>query len=168
MKNQPVLDLPKTTTEVWLDVASWLFVSIDFALALAHYSDLPEQIPTHFNAAGEADKFGSKNTIFLLPAISFVLVGVFVLLSKFPHKFNYLNKITPENAAFEYQRMRIMLRVVNVLTSLMFLVINWDILRAASGAAKGLSVWFWMVFILLAVVPPVVMLGWSRKKNNHL
>lgn len=166
MKNQPVLDLPKSESEIWLDVASWLFVTLGFALALGYYSDLPEQIPTHFNASGEADKYGSKNTIFLMPVISLVLVAGLVFLVRYPHKFNYLNKITPENAVFEYRRMRTMLRVVNTLTSLMFLVITWDILQAARGVSKGLSFWFWAVFILLTIAPPMVMLGWQGKKSN--
>lgn len=166
MKNQPILELPYTLAERWLDVAAWLFVTIGFALALGYYADLPEQIPTHFNAAGEADKFGSKNTIFLLPLLSFILVAGLIYLLRFPHKFNYLNKITPENAVFEYRRMRIMLRVVNVLTSLLFLVITWDILQVASGGSKGLSVWFWVVFIVLMIAPPMVMLGWQGKREK--
>lgn len=166
MKNQPVLDLPRSTAEIWMDVASWVFVTVGLALAFGYYSDLPDRIPTHFNASGEADKFGSKNTIFLLPVISLILVAGLIFLMRFPHKFNYLNKITPENAAFEYQRMRIMLRVINALTSLMFLVITWDILRAASGTARGLSALFWIVFILLMVTPPLMLLAGQRKKGK--
>lgn len=166
MKNQPVLDLPKSTAEVWLDVVSWIFVTAGLALAAGYYSDLPDLIPTHFNASGDADKFGSKNTIFILPVLSAVLVGGVVWLAKFPHRFNYLHKITPENAAFEYQRMRTMMRVINALTSLLFLVITWDILRAASGGAKGLSVLFWIVFILLMVVPPLMLLAGQNKKDK--
>ncbi len=165
MKNQPVLDLPKTATEIWLDVAAWLFVAIGLALAFGYYSDLPEQIPTHFGPSGEADKFGSKNTIFFIPVLSLALVAGFIFLMRFPHKFNYLNKITPENAEFEYRRMRIGLRTVNVLTSLLFLVITWDILQAASGEAKGLSLWFWLVFILTVTAPPIVLFGSSGKKR---
>jgi uncharacterized membrane protein len=166
MKNQPVLDLPKTATEIWLDVAAWLFVAIGLALALGYYPDLPEQIPTHFNTSGEADKFGSKNTIFLLPVMSLVLVAGIIFLMRFPHKFNYLSKITPENAESEYRRMRVGLRVVNVMTSLLFLVITWDIVRAASGEAKGLSVLFWLVFILTVIVPPIILFGGQGKKRK--
>lgn len=165
MKNQPVLDLPKTASETWLDVAAWLFVAIGLALAIGYYPGLPEQIPTHFGPSGEADKFGSKNTIFLLPVMSLVLVAGFIFLMQFPHKFNYLNKITPENAESEYRSMRILLRTVNVLTSLLFLVITWDIVWAASGETKGLSVLFWIVFILVVTAPPILLLGLSGKKK---
>ena len=55
MNTQPVLDLPTSTAEVWLDVTACLFVAMSLALATGYYSDLPEQIPTHFDASGEAD-----------------------------------------------------------------------------------------------------------------
>lgn len=166
MENRPVLDLSKSSAERWLDAAAWLFVTLGFALALGHYPDLPQQIPTHFNAANEADKFGSKNTIFLLPVISLALVAGLTFLARFPHKFNYINKITPDNAAFEYRRMRTMLRAVNALTGLLFLVITWDILQAATGVSKGLSIGFWLVFILVVVVPPFFLLGGQGKKGE--
>lgn len=165
MKNQPVLDLPKTTAEIWLDAGAWLFATLGFALALGYFPDLREQIPTHFNASGEADKFGSKNTIFLMPVLSLVMVAIFVFLSKFPHKFNYLNKITPENAESEYRKMRMVLRVVNTLTSLMFLIITWDILQAANGTGKNLSLWFWLVFLALMIAPPLMLLGGKPNKS---
>lgn len=162
MKSQPVIDLPKSGAEIWLDVAAWLFTGLCFALAIGYYGDLPEQIPTHFNASGAADKFGSRNTIFLLPAIAAVLSAGMIFLLKYPHKFNYLNKITPENAAFEYSRMRFLLRAVNALTSLLFLVITWDVLQAALKGSGGLSVLFWIVFMLVVMVPPILLLGYRQ------
>lgn len=37
------------------------------------YPSLPKTVPTHFNASGEADDWGSKSTIFLAPAILSVI-----------------------------------------------------------------------------------------------
>lgn len=164
MQNQPILDLPKTAAERWLDVGAWIFVAVNFALALGYYPDLPETIPTHYNASGQPDKFGPKAMIFLMPGIAFILAASMVYLSKFPHKFNYLTKITPENAASEYQRMRVLLRVVNALTSLLFLVVNWNTLQNATGVSKGLGIEFFIVFIAVVIVPPFVLLGGQRKK----
>lgn len=52
---------------------------IPFAYAMYLYPGLPEIIPTHFNIKGEADGYGSKGTIFLLPSIMGV-VGFMVYL----------------------------------------------------------------------------------------
>lgn len=167
MKSQPVIDLPKSTAETWLDVAAWLFAGLGLALAIGYYGGLPEQIPTHFNASGVADKFGSRNTIFLLPVFAIILSAGMMLLLRYPHKFNYLNKITPENAAFEYSRMRFLLRVVNALTNLLFLVITWDVLQAAISGAGTLSILFWIVFILVLVTPPFLLLGYKQAPQRR-
>lgn len=161
MKSQPVIDLPKSQGEIWLDVAAWLFAGLGLALAIGYYDGLPEQIPTHFNASGVADKFGSRNTIFLLPVLAVVVSGGLIWLLRYPHKFNYLTKITPENAALEYRRMRFMLRALNALTNLLFLVITWDVLQAAINGNGKLSLLFWIVFILLMVAPPVLLLAYK-------
>jgi uncharacterized membrane protein len=51
----------------------WLFVlvliALPFAYALYLYPSLPSRIPIHFNLKGEADGWGSAETIFLSPAI---------------------------------------------------------------------------------------------------
>ena len=52
--------------------STWLvivFVSLPFLYAAYLYPDLAEQIPTHFNASGKADAWGSKNSIFITPII---------------------------------------------------------------------------------------------------
>jgi uncharacterized membrane protein len=57
-------------------------VVLSFALAAALYPRLPESVPTHWNAAGEADGFTPKPWgPFVLPL---VIVGVYVLLVVLP------------------------------------------------------------------------------------
>jgi len=60
-----------------------LLIAIPFAYALYLYPDLPEKIPTHFNAKGEPDAYGGKNSIYIGPAIlGVVSLLMFPLLSK--------------------------------------------------------------------------------------
>jgi len=59
-----------------------LLIAIPFAYALYLYPYLPNTIPTHFNAKGEADAYGGRNSIFLGPGIMGVVsVLMFALLS---------------------------------------------------------------------------------------
>lgn len=44
-----------------------------FSATIISYGNLPEIIPTHYNAQGVVDDYGSKYHIFLLPFISLVL-----------------------------------------------------------------------------------------------
>ena len=64
----------------------WLFVlgliALPFAYALYLYPTLPASIPIHFNIKGEADGWGSPETIFLSPAImGFTSLFVFFIFS---------------------------------------------------------------------------------------
>ncbi len=57
------------------------------------YPSLPDTIPIHFNAKGEADGWGSKESIFLAPAIlGLVSIFVYTLLSN-------VHKIDPKRYA---------------------------------------------------------------------
>lgn len=54
-------------------------VLIPFAYAIYLYPTLPYKIPMHFNLNGEVDGWGSKESIYLLPAIM-GLTSIFVFL----------------------------------------------------------------------------------------
>jgi len=70
-----------------------LAIAIPFAYAYYLYPSLPYRIPTHFNASGEADAWGHKSSIFLLPGImGFVSIFVYALLSN-------IKKIDPKRAS---------------------------------------------------------------------
>lgn len=52
--------------------ATWLvivFISLPFVYAAYLYPELADKIPTHFNASGQADAWGSKKSIFMMPLI---------------------------------------------------------------------------------------------------
>lgn len=56
------------------------------------FDKLPEQMPTHWNIAGEPDSWMDKNiAIYLFPAITFVIVLLFPILSRIdPRKDKYV------------------------------------------------------------------------------
>jgi uncharacterized membrane protein len=64
----------------WLIVLG--LIALPFAYAFYLYPSLPSRIPIHFNIKGEADGWGSPESIFLGPAImSFVSLFVFFIIS---------------------------------------------------------------------------------------
>ena len=68
----------------------WLIGAGLVALALAATlyvsPQLPDQIPTHWNLKGEVDGYGSKRTLFLMPAAMLGLLGLFALIPKISPK----------------------------------------------------------------------------------
>src|SRR5690606_29548471 len=57
-----------------------LIIVVMFAVTLAAWGSVPETVPTHWNASGEVDGWGSRSTLFLLPVAAALLWGLIVLL----------------------------------------------------------------------------------------
>ena len=61
-------------------IALFLFV-FTLYLALSNYTTLPDTIPTHFNAQGIADDWGSKATIFFILGLNALIYVLFTVLN---------------------------------------------------------------------------------------
>jgi uncharacterized membrane protein len=64
------------------DYASIGIVVLLFAVSFYLYPSLPEEIPTHWNASGVVDGYGSKEMIFLFPIITALIYGLFLVIPK--------------------------------------------------------------------------------------
>ncbi|MEZ7898416.1 MAG: DUF1648 domain-containing protein [Flaviflexus sp.] len=78
-----------------LSGTDWFLNGISLAIALgsivyaaAIYSDLPDQVPTHFNFAGEADAWGFKANIWLGPIIMVPTILALLAIAVFNQKTN--------------------------------------------------------------------------------
>lgn len=68
-------------------------LAVPVILAAVLYPGLPESIPVHFNADGQADKYDHKSSIWVHTSILFVVgFGVYLLLSN-------IHKIDPKKSA---------------------------------------------------------------------
>jgi uncharacterized membrane protein len=65
----------------WPWIVALLLTTAAFAASAALYPGLPDRIPTHWDIQGQVDGYGSKATIFLLPATMAFMVALFAGLS---------------------------------------------------------------------------------------
>lgn len=105
--------------------------------ALASYPRLPERIPVHFGLSGEADGWGGRWMIFLMPSVATLIVAldwfIFVQL-----------KGSPKMPA----AMELPLHLMMLELTLLFAFITWRMSEVAFERAKGLGVWFLPVVLL--------------------
>ncbi|MET0645514.1 MAG: DUF1648 domain-containing protein [Pyrinomonadaceae bacterium] len=68
----------------WVEASVVLLTLASFAVLAHFYPRLPEMLPTHWNAAGEADDWSRKtlSTVFFLPALGVYLQVVFFVLKR--------------------------------------------------------------------------------------
>jgi len=151
-KKQPKINVRPTSTDRKIILFGWLLVVLNFILVFVFYFQLPDNIPTHFNLKGEADGYGSKSTLWLLPVINlstYLLMSTIVTKMK-PWKYNYPIKVTERNAPKLYAMCIEMMVWLNFGMALLFLVISVEIiLKAIEHEAFGLG---WTFIPLVAVI----------------
>ena len=155
-----------TSTDKLVEVLGWIILLALWGWTITHYSSLPETIPTHFNAAGEADGFGSKASVIGLPVIASVLFIGLTLLNRYPHIFNYPTAITQDNALKQYTLATRMLRYLKLVLVLVFGGIEFMTIQNATGKAAGLGVWFLPLTLILVFLPLVYFVINSLKKSH--
>lgn len=111
---------------------------------VAYWKNIPAEIPTHFDIYGNADDFGSKKDIIMLPIFTWIMLGVMSLVECFPGTWNTGVKVTPENSARVYAIIKGMLVWVKFLVILIFVM-----LTIFSALGKSLPVWLVPVEMVL-------------------
>ena len=112
------------------------------AYLIATWKDIPDQIPAHFNAAGEVDRMGGKGTILMLPIMSWLLYGMISFFEMFPQMWNTGVKVTEQNKERVYNICRSMLILIK-----MIIVIDFTFMAACMVKGQALPVWFTPVFL---------------------
>ena len=86
------------------------------------WSQIPDQIPTHYNFAGEADGYGGKGSLIFMMVLAWFMFVLITVLMRFPNTWNMPVKVTAENKARLYSITRSMLEIVKMLATLLFAV----------------------------------------------
>ena len=155
MDARPKIKLELSKTDKLLEIVGWLSIIGIWVVTIANYSALPEIIPIHYNAAGEADGFGGKLTILTLPLVATILFVSMSLLNKYPQIFNYPTTITEDNAHSQYTSATRLIRCIKSIIVFIFGLIVVKTIQNANGQADGLGLWF-LPFTLALIFIPII------------
>jgi uncharacterized membrane protein len=155
METRPKIEIESTLVDKTIEALGWLALTILWALPILNYNILPQTIPTHFNAVGNIDAYGSKMTIFLLPLIGSVIFITLTIVNRFAHVFNYPVKITTENAKIQYTVAVRMMRYLKLSLVIIFTFISVWTINAAKGTAHGMGIWMLPLILILIFAPMV-------------
>jgi len=141
------ISIPKTYSEIWHDTISIAVLCVIILYIGLLWNSLPSQVPIHFNAEGNADRWGSRSILLLLPGVCLLLFIGFSIVSRYPHRFNYPIMITAENAQEKYTLTRLLVSWLKVETILVISYMEWSMLQTAVGEYRGISIWLLPVCI---------------------
>ena len=165
-EKRPKIIVPQNSTDLWIDRFSFLLFFIIWLSVFLYYPDLPNEIPTHFNGRGQADAFGSKQSIWILMGVfSSIFIGIYIL-NKYPHLHNYTVKITEENALKNYRFSTRVLRVVNFLNLLLLAYILKTMMTPYEKQSTAFGGWFLPTIMIGSLVLIIYIFVKANKINS--
>ncbi len=111
---------------------------------LLYWTGIPDSVPGHYNALGEADRWSGKGELLLLPILGWILFIGMTVIGRFPQVWNTGVAVTGENRVRVYGILRNMLATVKLITVFTFVCLSVN-----SLAAKDLPFWFLPLFLVL-------------------
>ena len=152
--------LPQTLPEWLLEIVAIAALLLQWGLVASVFPDLPDRVPRHFDASGQADAWGPRMMVWSLPIVNvaiFVLLGV---VSRLPHLSNLPIRVTERNQARIYRLIRFQTVWLKAFVTGIFAYISWRTIEKAQGADVGLG----SAFLPIAVGGTAVVLAWFYYK----
>ena len=168
MEARPKIKINLTQYDKLLEIGGIIILVIMWTLSAFNYYHSTDTVPIHFNLSGQPDGYGSKVTLLLLPIIPTVIYFGMTQLNKYPHIFNYMTKITEENAKHQYTIATRMIRILKVSVVLIFTIDILSALLMTFGVVDGLGQWSFPVTILILAVPTTYLIIQSLKKKGKV
>jgi uncharacterized membrane protein len=156
MEERPLIIIKPTLTDIILEMFGWLAMIALWGFAISNYSDLPLRVPVHFDAYGHVNGYGNKTSIYILPIIGALFFVLILVLSRYPHLFNYPVTITKANAEKQYRNGLRMIRYLKFFIASTFLIIEYQTIQAARGQSEGLGAWFFPLILGFIIIPVIL------------
>src|SRR5699024_10452835 len=96
--SRPKLKIAKTKGEWAWDIIGYLFYIGSIIFLIMIWSKLPEEVPAHYNAAGEVNRWRSKWELFCVPWIGLFMIILMELFEKHHEMHNYTKRFNESNA----------------------------------------------------------------------
>ena len=153
MINRPKVQMPPFSPfELILIWGTVLLLLSMFWSSVAAWLTVPDRIVTQFDAAGNPQGWGTKNTLLILPGVSLVLGILFSFGTCLPRYCNYPCKITEQNAQQLYGLARQLMLVIGAITTVLMWFINHTIVQSALTGRFPLNpIWIIASVVVLTV-----------------
>jgi len=137
----------KSSFERTLRIVSIVGVVFLFFLVVVYWSQLPDSIPIHYNAAGKPDSWSGKWSLLIMPTVGLVLYIGLSILTGFPHLYNFPWKITEINKERQFHLAQMLVLSIKTEIVWIFGYIQWQTVQIALGKANGLGASFKFIFL---------------------
>jgi len=109
-----------------------------------NWSNIPDNLAGHYNAAGNIDRWGSKGEILITPIIAWIMYIGLTIIERFPQIWNTGIKVTESNKEKVYRILKNLLGTLKVYLVFIFLFIT-----VYQSILLPLPTWFLPVSLIL-------------------
>ncbi len=139
-----------------LQLISLVMLIYSYFLIQANLPKLPQSIPTHFNAAGVADGWGSPGTLWVLFAVQAFTCAIFLIVpyvgQRFPGAIHvgsrHLSDFSPAQRARMLPLLNDMTGYMSIVMNLFFVLMLRESIQAATEAHPRIHPLFPMVLLM--------------------
>lgn len=160
---RPKLKILRTKSEwIWDFIGYSFFIGSIIVLVIV-WSDLPQEVPAHYNALGEVDRWGSKWELIILPMIGAFLALMMQVFERYPEWHNYPKRFNESNAEQFYLHSRKLMNQVKNICLMIFALILLESVFISLNWWSGFGIWL-LPILLLAVFIPIGIGIYNQKK----
>lgn len=160
---RPKIKIPKTKSEWVWDVIGYSFYLGTLALLLFTWDELPQEIPAHYNALGEVDRWGSKGELLILPALGILIILIMQILERFPEAYNQPKRLNESNAKQFYLVGRKTVNQLKNICLLIFALVLFNDISKALGWTDGFGIIFFPIIIIGFGIPITIVIMKYKK-----
>jgi uncharacterized membrane protein len=149
-----------------LEYAIYTVLAMTWVLTMINFDKMPDKVPVHFDAAGQADRMGEKTEIFV-PLVIMTLISLGLLyIRRFYRHFNYIGPIKPENAARIYSSSYNFMTWLSFMIALLSLIILYTIGGSISLGHSTAYPWLPYFVGALIIFPIIAYLIYHIRLND--
>ncbi|TCT19327.1 uncharacterized protein DUF1648 [Melghiribacillus thermohalophilus] len=160
---RPKLQLPKTKSEWIGDIIGYSIYVGSILFLILVWNRLPDEVPGHYNALGEVDRWGSKWELLVLPGSGAFIALLMQILEKFPEVHNYPKRLNESNAKQFYLLSRKLMNQLKNVCLILFSLVLMESIFIALGKEIGFGIWFLPITIMGTGIP--IILALIRQRN---
>ncbi len=118
------------------------------AMTVWFWNALPQVIPVHFNLVGQADGWGSKTWLALMPALGIFAYALMTAVTRFP-SLSAKPYRTDEQNARHYDMAKSLMPWLKAEMGLIYAFVQWSMINTALGAVSGLNPWIMLALVVV-------------------
>jgi uncharacterized membrane protein len=146
---------PPTRAQWFFEGLSLLLVIFMFAMVAVHWSQFPDQVPTHFGFSGKPNGWRGKGFLLILPCTAAIVWVVMTVAQRYQRLINLPFTIDRDSPEVQ-SALRSMMIAEKTTMALLFAWLMQGMVRTALGRAEGLGQGFLPLALALIFTPLIV------------